>query len=136
MSNFYKPSGLFCVLTVITLPALAVYGPNVSGRWEAGSKLEAKGDYTNAMKQYEQALAAARKLEFKGLNKKDMGTMRACAVSGSEARLAGARAGRAALKADNSPVGKRTAVSKAQQAFDSAIKEANRGRPELADGCP
>jgi hypothetical protein len=42
----------------------------------------------------------------------------------------------AALKADNSPIGKRTARSKSEQAFQSALEEADRRRPDLAEACP
>jgi hypothetical protein len=136
MSKPYLLSSLFCIFSVITLPAVAVYGPTVSGRWDAGSKLEAKGDYVNAVRLYEQALAAARKLDFKGLEKKDMETLRDCATSGSEARLAGARAGMVALKSDNSRIGRRTATSKSQEAFRNAFEEMDRKRPDLVNACP
>ena len=104
MSTPYRLSSLLCVLSIIALPALADYGPKISGRWVTGAKMEAKGDYANAVKQYEQALAASPKLDFKGLDKKELDTLRACATSGSEARLAGARAGMAALRPTTRPL--------------------------------
>lgn len=128
---------LLCALLLFTSAAWAgPYGKDISGRWDAGAKLEAKGDYANAAKQYEQALAAARKLIRKDLDKKQLDTLRACAILGSEARLAGARAGVAAIRADSSAAGKRMAAAKAEQAFQIANEEADRKRPDLASACP
>lgn len=128
---------LFCAVLLIAQPAAASpYGKDIADRWETGAKLEAKSDYANAVKQYEQALAAAKKLARKDLDKKQLETLRACAVQGSEARLASARAGQAAVKADNSASGKRTAAARAEQAFQVANEEADRRRPDLATACP
>lgn len=122
-------------LCVCAAPA-SPYGTDISSRWESGAKLEAKGDYAGAVRLYEQAVSASRKLDRKGMEKKQLATLRACAVQGSEARLASARAGLAALTADNSVAGKRAAAAKAEQAFQVATEEADRKRPDLATACP
>lgn len=136
----HKPGRLLfvlCILPFIALPALASpYGPDVAGRWGAGANLESAGKYAEAIRQYELALAAARKLSGKGMDKKQLDTLRACAVQGSEIRLAGARAGLAALKADSSPAGMRAAAAKAEQAFQVASEEQDRKRPDLVTACP
>lgn len=137
MIQRHHPLLLLCTLLLFTSAAWAEpYGKDISGRWEAGAKLEAAGDYANAVKQYDQALIAARKLTRKDLDKKQLETLRACAVLGAEARLAGARAVQAALRADNSAAGKRMAAAKAEQAFQIANEEADRKRPDLANACP
>lgn len=110
------------------------YGPGIAERWEKGQKLEAKGDYAGAIKEYEQALAASKKLTRKDLDKKQVDTLRACAANGSTARLEGAKAGLAALAKDKTA--KKYAAERVEQVFRITTEEFDRKQPELASACP
>lgn len=110
------------------------FGPGVADRWEKGSKLESKGDYAAAIKEYEQALAASKKITRKDLEKKQVEVLRACATNGSQARLEGAKAGAAVLAKDKAA--KKTAAERAEQVFRLTTEEFDRKQPELATSCP
>lgn len=141
----HTPAMALCMLLALTLHALPAraecdpkkncpYGPGIADRWDKGHKLEAKGDYVAAIKEYELALAAAKKITRKDLDKKQVDILRACAANGSLARLDGAKAGLAVIAKDKSA--RKTAAERAEQVFRITEEEFDRKQPEVASACP
>ncbi|WP_088889806.1 hypothetical protein [Leptolyngbya ohadii] len=105
------------------------FGAAVFGRWMEGGRLQEQGDFNSAQIQYQRALAAAQQLSNP--------TLRDCATSGTQARIAAMEAARAYIRANGDSF---EAIAQAQRIADAqfrqTINQFDQERPDLVGRCP
>ncbi|MGA7936794.1 MAG: hypothetical protein WCA35_24775 [Kovacikia sp.] len=120
-------------IALIALSAVSASAHDLFGetgkRWELGFDLEQKGDFDSAIIQYKQALQAVEKLNDPHL--------RACALTGTVARLEGARAGKLYIKTyGKASDSLSAALEESRNRFRQAMDKLDAEHPELANSCP
>jgi hypothetical protein len=113
------------------------FGSNVFGHWMKGSQFEKKGDFDAAIAEYTNSLVASKSINTFPSDPKQNQLMRECAMSGSQARLDGATAGKKALEGhgrNTQSIEEANIMSHA--AFRTTIDLNNTKHPELMSGCP
>jgi hypothetical protein len=114
-----------------------VYGPQVSDRWVEGARFESKGDFDSAVVSYTRAFNAAEKLSLPGKAPAQLKLLRACAASGSLARLQGAMAGREYMNTPQMTAeSTKAAIEISRSKFGDVIASQISEFPELETGCP
>jgi hypothetical protein len=113
------------------------YGSQVSDRWIKGTRFEQEGDFESAIVEYKKAFNASEKLTFPGRTQAKMKLLRACASTGSYARLQGAITGAEYMKfhqltADHT----KAAIEISRDKFREVSDAQDQKFPELANSCP